>query len=417
MRIALFHNLPSGGAKRHTYEQVRELVQRGHEIVEFAPTTADLDYCSFAPYVKEQRIFELRPVRQMQRRIPLLTPYVHTLQGIMTLRRTEQLNQTIAREIDADNFDLVFVKDCHIVMNPYALRYLSTPAVFQCHHGLRHRLELTTANSAHQSWSEQLKTLYYSSAQILYQNKFKADETRNIQSSTLVLTNSEFSRQLLSEHYQVNSHVIYPGINAELFKPQSVTKSDYVLCVGALIYSKGYRFLIAALAHIDARRRPKLFIAANSRHLTEEKIVKEMASKLGVELCIERITDDNRLAQVYNQAQAFVYAPMQEALGMAPLEAMACGTPVVAVEEGGVKETVLDDVTGWLVTRDPKLFAEKLEMLLSDTPIRQRMGQAGVEYVRRNWSWGKAVDKLEHQFKLVGTSYTQHGHKRTFLPG
>jgi len=141
MRLALFHNLPSGGAKRHTYEQVRELTRRGHEVVEFAPSSAELAYCSLAPYVSQQRIFDVAPGSQLQSRIPLLTPYVHAVQGIKILRRTERLNQQVAKEIDQGNFDLVFVKDCQITMNPYILRYLTSPAVFQCHHGVRHRLE------------------------------------------------------------------------------------------------------------------------------------------------------------------------------------------------------------------------------------------------------------------------------------
>jgi glycosyltransferase involved in cell wall biosynthesis len=126
-----------------------------------------------------------------------------------------------------------------------------------------------------------------------------------------------------------------------------------------------------------------------------------MAAKLGVELHIERIMDDHRLVQVYNQALAFVYAPLQEALGMAPLEAMACGTPVVAVAEGGVRETVLDGVTGWTVERDTELFAERLETLLSDEQTRRGMGQAGPDYIRDNWTWQSAVNSLEDEFELV----------------
>ena len=402
MRLALFHNLPSGGAKRHTYEQVRELTRRGHEVVEFAPSSAELAYCSFAPYVSQQRIFDFAPGPQLQSRIPLLTPYVHAVQGLKILRRTERLNQRVAKEIDQGNFDLVFVKDCQITMNPYVLRYLTSPAVFQCHHGVRHRLERAGAHGSHnRSTLEKLKRSYYAPAKIFYQRKFDQDELQNVQSAAVVLTNSKFSTQLLAEYYRVNSKVVYPGIDTNLFKPQPVAKLDYVLAVGALIYSKGYRFLISALAHIDISRRPKLFIAANSSSPKEEQVVREMAAKLGVELHIERIMDDHRLVQVYNQALAFVYAPLQEALGMAPLEAMACGTPVVAVAEGGVRETVLDGVTGWTVERDTELFAERLETLLSDEQTRRGMGQAGPDYIRDNWTWQSAVNSLEDEFELV----------------
>jgi glycosyltransferase involved in cell wall biosynthesis len=407
MKIALYHNLPSGGAKRHTYEQVKELAKRGHELVEFAPSTADLSYCSFEPFVKRQRIFDLSPVKQAKLRIPFLTPYLHAFQGIKTLTRTAYVNRAIAQEIDFGNFDVVFVKDCHISMNPYVLRYLKTRSVFQCHHGLRHRVEnVQSSETKDMSLLGKLKEAYYRPARELFKNKFETDEVRNIQSASLVLTNSEYSKQLISQHYQVNSRVVYPGINTGLFRPLSVTKLDYVLCVGALIYSKGYRFLVSALACIDAARRPKLFIAANSGHYEEEKTVRDMASRLGVDIHIEQIRDDQRLVEVYNQARAFVYAPIQEALGMAPLEAMACGTPVVAVGEGGIQETVLNNITGWTVPRDYYRFAERVESLLADDKTRLCMAQAGIEYVRSQWTWQSAVDKLEQQFRSVVVDQT-----------
>jgi len=402
MRIALFHNLPSGGARRHTYEQVRELARRGHEVTEFAPSTANLAFCSLAPYVKQQRIFELTPVDHMQRRIPLLTPYVHAIQGIMTLRRTQQLNQAIAREIDGESFDLAFVKDCRIMPSPYLLRYLATPSVFQCHHVQRLSTDHQhNGDPNHLSLSERFKRAYYAPARFLFRYVYTQDEAHNIQMASQVLTNSEYSQKTLAERYGIRSHVVYPGINAQIFQPQPDARGHYVLSVGSLNYFKGYRFLVSALARIDATRRLRLFIAANARDPDEEKVVREMAAQLGVELCIEKIVDDRRLVQVYNQAQVFVYAPLQEALGMAPLEAMACGTPVVAVGEGGVRETVLDGVTGWLVDRDADAFAERLQSLLGDDQARIRMGQAGVDYVRSKWTWRRAVDRLEHRFRGV----------------
>ncbi len=400
MKIALFHNLPSGGAKRHTFEQVRELARRGHEIIEFAPTTAELDFCSLAPYVKQQRIYELKPLEPLRMRLPLVTPYVHSIQGIITLRRTEHLCQVIAREIDDDHFDLAFVKDCQLIMNPYVLPYLRTQSIFQCHHGLRHQVESLKSDKADRTLTlNRVKGLYYSPARLLFQHKFLTDQRRNVQSASRVLTNSVFSKDLLAKYYGVPSHVVYPGINTKVFQPQPIDKQNYVLSVGGLFYSKGYRFLVSALSRIDPIRRPSLFVVADRSDSDEEKRVCGMAAASGVELHIEKITDDRRLVQVYNQALVFVYAPLQEALGMAPLEALACGTPVVAVGEGGVRETVLDGVTGWLVGRDVEAFAHSLESLLSDDKARHRMGQAGIDCVRRHWTWEHAIDSLEEEFR------------------
>jgi glycosyltransferase involved in cell wall biosynthesis len=69
-----------------------------------------------------------------------------------------------------------------------------------------------------------------------------------------------------------------------------------------------------------------------------------------------------------------------------------------------MRETIVDDEVGWLVQRDAALFARKLESLLVDEKLRQRMGQSGIAYVRQNWTWQNAVDRLEDEFKQEGAS-------------
>lgn len=407
MRIALTHNLPSGGARRHTMEQVRELVRRGNEIVEFVPSSADIDYCSCAPFVSRRVIYPSFPSRQAKH-IPFLSPYIHAVQGLVTLREIDRVNRRIAGEIDAEHFDAVLVKDCQLAMNPYALRYLRTPSVFQCHHGLRHRLTPEHAKTARRSsgLSDKAKSVYYLPANQLFEFVFRHEERENARSAARVLTNSDFSRCLLAKHYGTEAGVIYPGINTSVFRPLSLDRLEYVLSVGALIYGKGYRFLVSALGKLDPDRRPPLFIAANSVEPDEETVVREMAARANVEIHIEQIVDDDHLVEVYNRARAFVYAPIQEALGMAPLEAMACGTPVVAVGEGGVRETVRNGETGYLVERNSEKFAEKLTEFLADDQTRRRMGQAGIEVVRRDWTWTRAVDRLERELTNVRTDRT-----------
>jgi glycosyltransferase involved in cell wall biosynthesis len=101
------------------------------------------------------------------------------------------------------------------------------------------------------------------------------------------------------------------------------------------------------------------------------------------------------LAIEYNKARLCVYAPVKEPFGLVPLEAMACGTPVVGVREGGVSESVKHGETGLLAERDPQQFADAILTLLEDTDCRIRLGRQGRVYVQEQWQWEHSVSELE----------------------
>jgi glycosyltransferase involved in cell wall biosynthesis len=390
VKVALIHNLPSGGAKRALHDQVRELARRGHQFVEFAPATADLTFCSIRDYVQSQQIFAFSPCGQVQRRIPALTPYLNALQGYCTLRRAERVYASIAGAVDEGVFDVAFVHDCRFSFKPYVLRCLRTPSVFFCHHAdSLEKAEVRTHGF------NAFKDVYYGPARRWYASMFARDEVRNVRSASSVLTNSLYTKQILRERYGVEAGVLYPGVDTERFRPATGVKGNYVLSVGALVPRKGHQFVVAALQRLPAVRRPPLVVAANDGEPDEERRVRQLADDLRVELQVRRITDDRELVQLYRGARVFVYAAEREPLGLAPLEAMACGTPVVAVAEGGVRETVVDNVTGWLVERDVDAFAACLGTLLGDSAARERMAEAGPEHVRASWSSHRMMDSLE----------------------
>jgi glycosyltransferase involved in cell wall biosynthesis len=76
-----------------------------------------------------------------------------------------------------------------------------------------------------------------------------------------------------------------------------------------------------------------------------------------------------------------------EPFGLVTLEALACGTPVVAVCEGGPREILVEGVTGRLVPRDEANFADALDALLADPKSAAQMGAHGRDDVRSNWTW------------------------------
>jgi glycosyltransferase involved in cell wall biosynthesis len=107
------------------------------------------------------------------------------------------------------------------------------------------------------------------------------------------------------------------------------------------------------------------------------------------------------MVRLYNQAQMFLFTPYKEPLGLVALEAMACGTPVVGIGEGGLRETIIDGVTGILTDRNPEEFAQAVSWMLAHPTDRDRMGQVAVEHIRSQWTWNRAVDHLESIFATV----------------
>jgi len=86
---------------------------------------------------------------------------------------------------------------------------------------------------------------------------------------------------------------------------------------------------------------------------------------------------------------------LYESFGMVALEAMACGTPVIASRVGGLTYTVRDGETGFLVPeRDPKALAARLEQLLTDDVLRRRMGERAAK-VAAEYSWTVVTDAIE----------------------
>ena len=398
MKIAVVHNLPSGGAKRSTYELVRELSARGHTLYEFTKSTADLDFCPLRPYVQKTTVDSFDQIRLLQQRIPLLTPYIHVLQQMLNLRCLERLSRNAAESISAGGFDLAFVQDCHFIMKPFELRYLSIPSVFFCRHGIHHRMPDRPNRRSKRSLCQTLKDTYYSPAYSLHRQMLNRAETRNIRSASLVLANSHFTRQLLLQHYGVNASVVHNGVDPEKFKPLPVPRAHYVITVGAVTYRKGYHFLISSLGQIPVPRRPELLVVANTIDPVLDKQLQTLADLCEVKMVVRSVFDDNELVDLYNRAQAFVYSPIMEPFGTVILEAMACGTPVVAVNEGGAPEIVVDGVTGMLASRDQEDFANTLQLVLGDRKLQSRLATAALDQVKQYWTWKRAADDLERAF-------------------
>jgi D-inositol-3-phosphate glycosyltransferase len=111
--------------------------------------------------------------------------------------------------------------------------------------------------------------------------------------------------------------------------------------------------------------------------------------------------DQDTLPYYYSAAEAVVVPSHYESFGLVALEAMACGTPVVASETGGLAFLVRDGETGFHVpTADPEALAEKLRLIIQDDELRAQLGQQAAEYAQA-YSWSMMVEQVVDLYRSM----------------
>jgi alpha-1,3/alpha-1,6-mannosyltransferase len=95
---------------------------------------------------------------------------------------------------------------------------------------------------------------------------------------------------------------------------------------------------------------------------------------------------NKKLVDLFSRCYSVLYSPVNEDFGIIPLEAMASGKPCIAVNEGGPKEVVLNNKTGFLVDSEADM-ARKMSLIASNPDKAERMGRAGRRLARSKYSW------------------------------
>jgi len=221
----------------------------------------------------------------------------------------------------------------------------------------------------------------------------------------LILVNSYFSRESLLRVYGLDSMVCYLGVDTQLFVNRRHARENFVVGMGELSPHKNVEFIIKAIAQIDAPG-PRLVWIANSGSDWYYEEMRSLAESCEVKFEVRASIDDSELVDTLNRATAMVYAPRLEPFGLAPLEANACGLPVIAVAEGGVRETIIDGVNGFLVPYQPQMMAHAIQRLAQDKHLATELSENGTKIVQEQWSVNLAVQRLERQLTQVAMPET-----------
>lgn len=357
MQIALIDNLPEGGAKRVVFEQIKYL-SKHHQVSYYTNTRS-----SIFPFEKYAQSV-IRTDLEFQRYSGLLRPLQETQYFLLALKY-----QKIMREIKQSNHDVLLVHPCMHTQAPLALLFSHTPSLYYAEEALRIHSE-----------SELFPIVENNMFKKMYEKmrrKTIADlDFSAVKRVTGIVCNSFFTKKNIESYYQRTTDVIHPGVDTSVFFPKN-KKPQYFLFIGEKEYINGYDLL--------------------------EKIMKKANHKIvyvNFKSSSFKITD-TELANLYRSSYATLCLARNEPFGLTAIESMACGTPVIAVNEGGHLETVTPQ-TGILIERSSQQLLNAMNTMASDTTLRSRFSKNGIMHIQKNFNWKKHGEALEKILLQLG---------------
>jgi len=233
----------------------------------------------------------------------------------------------------------------------------------------------------------------------------------SVQHAQRVITISENTKHDVMRVYGISPEkvdMIYYGLDP-IFRPlpdEQVAEfrskrglpERFMLFVGTLEPRKNVARLVEAYARLP-QPRPALMLVGGKGWLYDEIFARVEALGLVGEVIFAGYVPGEELPWWYNAAELFVYPSVYEGFGLPPLEAMACGTPVVTSNASSLPEVV--GQAGQLVApEDTEALAEAVSRVLADAELRESMSQAGLEQAAK-FSWPRAAAQTVDTYRRV----------------
>ncbi|MFE6092451.1 glycogen synthase [Streptomyces massasporeus] len=212
-------------------------------------------------------------------------------------------------------------------------------------------------------------------------------------------------------------HVVHNGIDTTLYRPDHGTDAlerigldrsrPYVLFVGRITRQKGVPHLLRAVRDIDPAAQVVLCAGAPDTPEIDQEFRELFGELSGVRdgvFWIPKMLPRPEVIQLLTHAALFVCPSVYEPLGIVNLEAMACGTPVVASAVGGIPEVVDDGTTGLLVQPGDAFeagLARAMDTVLGDQDAARRMGEAGRERAVGEFGWDAVARRTVRLYEEI----------------
>jgi glycosyltransferase involved in cell wall biosynthesis len=306
MKIAVFYNLPIGGAYRVVYEEIK-FISKYNDVDVYTYQYNDNHLWNIKKYAR--KIYEY-PFNILTKKC-FLSRLFNDLKIFLYL---PLLNRYIAKVIKAKKYNIVIVHPDKFTQAPHLLRYLKTPSIYFCEELLRNAYEKILAIDKSLPF---YKYFYEKTIRTLK----KYFDKLNASNADLIMTASVYIKNNVKCAYNKDAIVNRLGVDTNIFFRKSSKKEKYILFIGQKEFLTGYFFAEA------------LFKNINIREMFQLKTINYKNNTFQL--------TDNDMAILYSKAFLTLCVDYGDPFGLGSIESMACGTPVLAVNEAAYNELLI----------------------------------------------------------------------------
>ena len=218
-----------------------------------------------------------------------------------------------------------------------------------------------------------------------------------------LIPNSQFTADQLREIYKRPiGTVISPGVNFDLFKPAG-PKDQYLYTVGRLEYAKNIDLIIRGFHRYIQRNADSPLLLKIIGDGIHKNYLQSLCTSLNISDRVQFLGNRSsiQVADIAGSALLGLFFNPLEPLGIAVIESLASGTPVIGINSGGISEIVKNNHTGILVDSDPAKISEAIDRVLSSDERLARLSINAAKYAREIYSWETAISNLEEVFDRI----------------
>jgi phosphatidylinositol alpha-1,6-mannosyltransferase len=250
---------------------------------------------------------------------------------------------------------------------------------------------------------------------------YKAMDRWMVQAAEALLTNSPYAAGLVCQAYGREAQVITHGVDLVPAAGQAIESlrvklglqgRRVLLTVNYLHPRKRIDLLIRAMPYILQEVPQAVAVVVGSGPELDRLIKLRDEMNLRDKVVFAGFVNEEMLPAYYALSDVYVHTAKQESFGLSIIEAMAAGKPVVAVNEGGPRETVVDGETGFLIPAEPESLACCISDVLRDASLANTFGINGRWRVEKCYNWSIGAQTFIHVcYECIGQTKSRGGNR------